>query len=423
MSPKSRSVRLTLLCTAVAGVLVAAAVGCQTYDFEPVEPLAISQQTKTQDLDAKGLKANLYLVVDKSGSMNGPTDPSLAACKLSDGGTCGPTSLPTVACDPTVCPTRWSDLSSAMHGFLTTSGTLARMGLTLYPASGGNLCGRVADGGSLLQVDVAPNDSNDDEASLTATAQAIDTVLQGVVPKNGTPTSEALAFADQTLGPIYSKDRDTYILLLTDGLPNCNPDVDQSTCVCTEVQSVCQSYPTGDICLDQDGTVGTISGLAEKGTRTIVLGFGADTASGDGPAVLTAMANAGGYIKRCPDHTDAECGSGDTCDVATELCNKPYFQASSGADLAAALSAIAASIPKGDQCFFEITEMPSDPSVMSVIVNGTETPSGPDTWSLEPDHPVDHKHGIEFQGAMCDAIKASNSSDPYKVSVQTVKSL
>ena len=424
MSPKSRSVRLTLLCTAVAGVMVAAAVGCQTYDFEPVEPLAISQQTTSRELQAKGLKANLYLVVDKSGSMNGPTDPSLPACQVG-GQTCGPSPAP--SCDTSVCPTRWSDLSNAMHGFLTTSGTLARMGLTLYPKSGSatETCDTPDGGGTTLQVDVPPNVSNDDDTSLQDTANAIDQVLLAVNPGGGTPSSKALAFADNTLGPIYSTDRPTYILLLTDGLPNCNQTLDPGTCVCTEDPSYCNSSTPSSslLCLDQDGTVAEITTLANKGTETIVLGFGADTASGDGPIVLSAMGVAGGYTKQCKDGTDAECGSGDTCDTATKLCNKSYFQASNGADLSAALSAIAASIPKGDQCFFELDEFPTDPSVMSVLVNGTETPSGPDTWVLNPNHDGDGLKGVQFQGALCDQIKASTSADPIHVSVQTVKSL
>ena len=52
--------------------------GCQTYDFEPVEPLSIGKEEVIADISARVLPPNLVLLLDKSDSMDRPEDPSLA---------------------------------------------------------------------------------------------------------------------------------------------------------------------------------------------------------------------------------------------------------------------------------------------------------------------------------------------------------
>ncbi|HEY0093821.1 MAG TPA: VWA domain-containing protein, partial [Archangium sp.] len=63
----------------VGGVL---ATGCQTYDFEPVEPLAVAQTTETRRIEARGLKPNMMMLVDTSGSMTAPVDKTDRDCWL-----------------------------------------------------------------------------------------------------------------------------------------------------------------------------------------------------------------------------------------------------------------------------------------------------------------------------------------------------
>ena len=72
-------------------------LGCQTYDFEPVTPVALGQTTTEVSISAKQLKPNLMLVLDRSGSMRLPFDPTPAAC-----GSCGQSGQP--SCDPATCP-------------------------------------------------------------------------------------------------------------------------------------------------------------------------------------------------------------------------------------------------------------------------------------------------------------------------------
>src|SRR5687767_3788353 len=117
---KKRSVSVWVVLGAVLLV-----VACQSYDFEEVTPFSLRSGRKLKPVIARSLKPNLMLLVDKSLSMNRPTDPTLEACQFSDGGTCGMTPFPDEACPLPECPTRISELHDAMGPFLTSSGPLA----------------------------------------------------------------------------------------------------------------------------------------------------------------------------------------------------------------------------------------------------------------------------------------------------------
>ena len=105
----------------VGGVL---ATGCQTYDFEPVEPLAVAQTTESRSIKARAPKPNLMLLVDTSGSMKEPAEPSLEVCKK-NGVSCGES---TFQCNIAGgCDTRWSALQKAMTDFLKGTATSARI--------------------------------------------------------------------------------------------------------------------------------------------------------------------------------------------------------------------------------------------------------------------------------------------------------
>src|SRR5262245_46153592 len=99
--------------TVLSLAVFAAATGCQTYDFEPVTPLAIAQTTQTKTVTAQVLKPDLMILLDKSGSMSSP---------LPGGTNCGspqPCGFPN--CPEATCPTRMGSLRAAMNTFLTNS--------------------------------------------------------------------------------------------------------------------------------------------------------------------------------------------------------------------------------------------------------------------------------------------------------------
>lgn len=400
----------TMIRPVLLAVVAFAAVGCQVYDFEPVTPLAVAQTTQSKNVVLRQLKPNLMLLVDKSGSMQSPIDPNAAGCPAG----CGPSS----PC-PASCPTRISELKQAMASFLQNSGTVARMGLALFPSD--SSCGATGT------IDVAiPAPTSVDMGTdpvLTMTAQQINTRIQAIQPTGGTPTGASLAFLGSYSALLDANDaREDFVVVLTDGLPNCNAQNPNNTCGGPNPNCRCTTGPTcGSTlcalgCLDQDGVVAQIVANKGKGVRTIVVGFGADTAGGDAAAVLQSMAQAGGFARSCKMGTDAECGAGDTCNTMTKTCNRAFYQAKNGTELSAALRSISDAIGSGDPCEFQLDAQPSDPRFLAVIVNDQNIPTGPTTWAYAAGK-------VTFTGQICTDIKNSTSTSPVKIEIRIVEQL
>ncbi len=87
----------------------------------------------------------------------------------------------------------------------------------------------------------------------------------------GTPLAESLEFVGRYLGSLHDG-RPHHVLLVTDGAPNCNPDLDRSTCTCTG--DTCSTYDTNSLnCLDDLRAVDAASGLFAAGIPLHVLGI------------------------------------------------------------------------------------------------------------------------------------------------------
>ncbi len=408
--------KLTLLLSLAVGALGGVlAAGCQTYDFEPVEPLAVSQTTVETRIEARALKPNLMLLVDTSGSMTEPLNPSLAACKLSDGSICSGD----FEC-PTSCPTRWRALKGAMDTFLSTNGRVARIGLATYPEIA------AADTGCGIATTKLRNalPTAEDDDSLISQASLVNVAIQGIPnggpgrPYGGTPTSQSLSYLG-SLPELQVEGREDIVLLLTDGLPNCNDKFDISKpCTCTlGGADLCKDAPYNQLgCLDQTGSEAAVKELRAKNIRTIVIGFGADTATGAGTVVLNAMATAGGFPRECA--VDADCGTGDTCDTGAKLCRRQFYQAGNQAELAAALAAISARVGPANPCLLEIPpeQLPSSESLVVVYINKERVEASDTAWRLNV-----ALSGIEFKGDLCTRIKNSTPLDPVDIEVRAVQ--
>ncbi len=391
----------------VLGALaLSATMACQTYDFEPVEPLAISQTTQTRNVSGRQYKPNLMLLVDKSGSMAFPANTANPNCPTNCGNS--------TAC-PSNCPTRISELRSAMNTFLTTSGDVARMGLTVFPTSGNNC------GGSGSQDVLVPLSTSDDVSSeLMMTASQINARIQMLAVSGGTPTAASLLYAG-SLPALNDQFRQDFVLLLTDGLPNCNgtnPNTcaAASACKCT-LSSCSGSFCTAG-CLDKDASIAAVVNLKQRDIRTIVVGFGADFgASGDGPDVLNGMAEAGGWPKSCPNQTDAECGGAPgSCDKTKKVCLQKFYQASNATELAKTLADISASIGADTICRYALDAAPSDPRFVSVLVDGVPTLHGNDTWEYAAGN-------VELKGALCARVTGATPQTPVKLEFRIVESI
>jgi hypothetical protein len=413
--------KLTLLSAFAVGIVGGAlASACQTYDFEPVEPLALAQTTVGDVIRAKAAKPNMMVLLDTSGSMTLPVDSTDPDCK--DTNATAPNNLcgqpGNVNCDVSKCPTRWSELRAAMSTFLTSSGSIARIGLTTYPASTGTISTQCLSSSAVRIPIPAVDDA--DTAGLQKTATDISNLILGIPingqggPSGGTPTGDSLKFVG-TQAELQTKDRDDFVLLLTDGLPNCNqnnPNVGTANCNCT--QSQCGTSPLG--CLDKDGSKAQVAALRAQEIRTIVIGFGAETSAGAGPDTLNAMAEEGGFPRKCSDASPDACGAGDTCDATTRVCGRRFYQAANQAELAKALREIIDRVGTTDPCLLalEPSQLPSDKSLVIVYVNDVPVESGADTWDLT-------SQGVKFLGATCERIRASTDANPIKLEARAVQ--
>lgn len=378
-------------------VLATAAFGCQVYDFEKVVPLAIAQTSQAKDVVARKPKPNLMLLVDRSGSMKSPINPADPRCTPAG---CGPGN----PCAPS-CPTRESEMKSAMASFLNTSATVARMGLTFFPHSNGGCF--AAD---TIDEPLPAASPTDDEAVMRQKASAISSKIASAVMNGGTPTGNSLAFVGATEGLNDANDfREDLILLLTDGLPNCNDANVNNTCQAANPAckctlgplSACQNagstafQPCSHGCLDAIGTAEKIQALRSKNIKTVVVGFGADTATGDAADTLNLMAEAGGFAR---------------------MGSPKFYKAANGAELSAALEDISRRIGDADPCKFVLTVEPSDARFLAVVVNGESVPAGPETWAYSPGV-------VQAQGKLCQDINVADTRNPIKVQIRILQKL
>jgi hypothetical protein len=274
-------------------------------------------------------RANVMLVVDKSGSMSGPMNPANTNCPMG----CGAGN----PC-PSNCPTRWSELSAGVTTFLSQNAQTARYGAAFFPID--SVCA-AATLASVTDAGVDLPTAADSTMLLQAQASAVATRLAQVTPVGGTPTAETLnVFGGYP--QLSDSSRHDWVVLLTDGVPNCNPNnpntcANATACQCTI--SSCAGTLCEEGCLDVDATAMAEVGLQQHGIKTVVIGVGTDVLTGNGPMTMATMGQAGGYVRTCPFGTNVECSPG-TCDTNTHVCSVSYFAITSQTELSQALQTV-----------------------------------------------------------------------------------
>ena len=193
----------------------------------------------------------------------------------------------------------------------------------------------------------------------------------------------------------------TYVILATDGGPNCGVlttcPIDQCTSnidgvADTNGNALCSAdVPPnccdgdGQACLDSDATNAAITGLLQAGVQTYVMGI-----PGSAPyaAVLDAMAIAGG----------------------TARSSEPRYYEATTTDTAAlggALDPIAAAAMQ--TCTFILASPPGDASMINVYVGGQLLPAdGPDGWT-------ESGSAVTLQGASCGLLGADAGAPSVQV--------
>jgi hypothetical protein len=253
---------------------------------------------------------NVMLVLDRSGSMSDPIDATSATSK-------------------------WDDLKTALQSTITTYDPQMRFGVSLFSdPNGGSSC---APG--KIDVAVAP-----------ASGASVLAKIAGASPGGNTPTAATMA-AIQSGAMLNDATRDNYVVLATDGLPNCN-----DTDVTSKIAALYAATPS---------------------VKTFVIGVGDGTASN--PALLDLWAIAG--------HTDQP---GLT----------KYYQASSPTDLKTAFDQIAGGLVS---CTFMMGQPAPDPTLLYVWSNGSAVaPDATNGFTYDPSGP-----SVTLHGSACDALKSN----------------
>jgi hypothetical protein len=260
---------------------------------------------------------NIMMVVDESGSMK----QTISGSNMS----------------------KWTALVGAVNNLLNTYMGSAQWGLSIFPHDPNNSC-------SAGQVDIPVGAS---------TVQPILTKLNGMTDGTiggNTPTEQTLQAMLGSAAGLADPSRANYVLLMTDGLPNCGGD---GAAVAKVIGQLYAQTPS---------------------VRTFVVGIGSDTNSD--PTTLDSWADAG--------HT-------------ARATSPKYYQVNTVNDLQKSFSDILNGVAS---CTFQLSMAPPDPTLVVGYVNGMAVPQDP-TNGTTYDAGSD---SLIFHGTSCDAIKNGGAS-------------
>jgi hypothetical protein len=190
-----------------------------------------------QQYGLENVPPDLLVVLDKSGSMaNQPDD---TACPKGGG----------------ACETKWADTTTAIDMVVTPTQATIRWGLDYFPK--GNECAVNAG----ADVAIAPNNGT-----------PITTSIAGTAPGGRTPTRTAIMAAATYLNSLTDTNP-KYILLATDGEPNCTPgakntsDPDDAGAEAAVLAVAMAGIPVYVVGVGNTGAVDTLNQLAVNGGR------------------------------------------------------------------------------------------------------------------------------------------------------------
>jgi von Willebrand factor type A domain len=330
--------------------------------------------------------------VDSGTEIFTPTAPTKLSCNLGpDGGVCACVDQPLLGDPPNLYfvldrsasmqdDGKWRTVVTVLGSLVVSLGPRANVGAAVFPDPQANGC---APG-----IEVAPLRRGDAPAGTAGpTATALLTELGGLMANGGTPTAMTLDNLAPMLASLPGK---TYVILATDGGPNCNStancgvdecelNIESTSASCTPGGSTdcCTDSRFGSplSCLDSDPTIAAVTAIASSGVPVFVIGV-----PGSAPyaALLDQLAFAGGT----PRATAPNYYAVNSTDVA---------------DLTAAMFSIAASIT--GTCTLTLDQTPPDPTIVNVFLGEQVLPqAGPDGWTLSG-------QTVTILGASCEAIE------------------
>lgn len=325
---------------------------------------------------ARTFAPDVMLVIDRSGSMLQPLNPMDPQCRGC-----------TTNCPPG-CQTRSQALLTTMERFLSASATTARFGLVLFPSNAS--CGAPS-------VVSPPIPMSDDSSVLSMNASAAATQLRSTTFSGGTPTSLALKFAAADSAFTIDTRREHFMVLVSDGVPNCNPSnpatcMTPQTCQCTVASCAGQNCVIG--CLDRQAALDALTSAKTRDISTFVVGFGPDATT----EVFNALAVAGGRSLSCAQGLD-ECGAGNPCVAAAGTCARQFSN-----ELSAGLSRVGEAARRSGTCRFVLDEAVALDARLEVRVNGLVVSRGADGWQ------PDRSDVVRFGTTVCSALTSTPST-------------
>jgi hypothetical protein len=285
---------------------------------------------------------NLYFVLDKSGSMAEEA--------------------------------KWTSVRSTVLAIVRSLGPRASFGVALFP--------HPVLGGCHPGAEVLSTRRGDAPAGSEGPTLKMLTSQTNVSPGGGTPTGNTLRALKPRLASLAGR---TYVILATDGGPNCNGLATCDYSMCMPNMEGAPGCPLGgpncctpqtygaESCLDRDNTVAAIAELAQAGIKTYVIGV-----PGSAPyaSALDAMAQAGGAAR----------------------AQAPFYYRVDSSDAAALLTVlrqIAANIVAS--CTIPVGQI-TDPSLLNVYFDETIVAKDPqDGWTIEGTT-------ITLNGLACDRV-------------------
>ncbi len=262
--------------------------------------------------------AQIMFVIDRSGSMEAPLP-----------GTTGG-------------GTRWTGVRDAIASALPPIEATVDIGAIFYPRTRGSTFDPIS-----IACDTR---SNADVAPARGTASEIVGYFRTTQPWGGTPTFDALRVAGSRFASSTDRSLAKYVVLATDGGPNCDRDAHALTCACLGGFGPPCSNDDADgplVCSDADRTVEAIASLAANNVYTYVIGM-RDDAEPSLTDALNRMAVAGQRTN--PD------GPEQFYDVSREEALRAAFQG--------IVNTIA-------QCAYVTPSRPDDPDAIQITVAGT----------------------------------------------------
>jgi len=319
-----------------------------------------------QEIPAISNPPNLYFVVDRSGSMSD----LLPGSQYS----------------------KYENARIAISVMLRAVGHRVDYGAAVFPAFSN-------PDGCASGMQVFPTEAGDPPSYALAgkNGPVLQTLLDrlgAVAPSGGTPTAQTLKDLKSTISGLSGKK--TYVVLMTDGAPNCNenltcgadeciPNIEHEsigTTSCEAPVNCCDARQVGEsgigYCVDSADTIAAVAEYEKAGVDTFVVGM---PGSEQYAALLSNLAMVGNTAR----------SSGTA-----------YYAVSDTEDLTAALKAIGAKVSIA--CDLPLSVKPEDVGMVNVYFDGVTVPFDPtDGWQW-----VLGKNSIRFEGAACSTLSSGN---------------